>query len=169
MRSVEEMFRVDGKIALVTGGAGGIGLACAKALASAGADLILADIDDFKKVNDTYGHEAGDRALVCIAHILEGHCRKHKVVRWGGEEFLIVLLNVTRNEAFEISEQIRREVQNFPIFYNGIEFRCTLTLGLHAYQDQEGIEESIDRADKALYRGKRNGKNRSVWYENMMV
>ena len=130
--------------------------------------MILADIDDFKKVNDTYGHEAGDRALVCIAHILEGHCRKHKVVRWGGEEFLIVLLNVTRNEAFEISEQIRREVQNFPIFYNGIEFRCTLTLGLHAYQDQEGIEESIDRADKALYRGKRSGKNRSVWYENMM-
>ena len=80
----------------------------------------------------------------------------------------MVLLNVTKNEAFAISEQIREDVQNFPIFFNGNEFRCTLTLGLHAYHEQEGIEESIDRADKALYRGKRSGKNRSVWYENFM-
>ena len=80
----------------------------------------------------------------------------------------MLLLRTPVSYTHLISEQIRREVQNFPIFYNGIEFRCTLTLGLHAYQDQEGIEESIDRADKALYRGKRSGKNRSVWYENMM-
>ena len=127
--------------------------------------LILADIDDFKKINDTYGHDAGDLALVCIANILEGNCRQHKVVRWGGEEFLIILFDVTEEEAFQISEKIRTEVEMFPIFHENVEFSCTLTLGMHIYQESEGIEESINCADKALYRGKRSGKNCSIWYE----
>ena len=128
--------------------------------------LILADIDDFKKINDTYGHDAGDMALVCIANILEGSCRKHKVVRWGGEEFLIILFDVTRDEAFGISEGIRKEVEQFPFFYNNVQFKCSLTLGLHTYREQDGIEESINCADKALYRGNRSGKNCSIWFEN---
>ena len=78
--------------------------------------VILSDIDDFKKVNDTYGHEVGDTTLVCIANILEGACRKHRVIRWGGEEFLIILLSVTEEEAFAISEQIRKEVEQFRFF-----------------------------------------------------
>lgn len=127
--------------------------------------MILADIDDFKKINDTYGHEAGDMALVCIANILEAACRKHRVVRWGGEEFLVILISVSEAEAFAISEQIRQEVQDFRIYYDDHEFGCTLTLGLHAFHDHDGIEESINCADKALYRGKRSGKNRSVWYD----
>lgn len=126
--------------------------------------LILADIDDFKIINDTYGHDAGDMALVCIANILEANCRGHKVVRWGGEEFLIVLFGVTTQEAYQISEGIRREVESFRIFHDDGEFSCTITLGLHAYKEKEGIEESINCADKALYQGKRSGKNRSVWY-----
>lgn len=128
--------------------------------------LILADIDDFKIINDTYGHDAGDMALVCIANILEGNCRGHKVIRWGGEEFLIVLFNVTEQEAYQLCEQIRREIEAFPIFHGENEFCCTITMGLHEYKEKEGIEESIACADKALYRGKRSGKNRSVWYES---
>lgn len=127
--------------------------------------MILADIDDFKKVNDTYGHDAGDMALVCIANIIDGQCYKHRVIRWGGEEFLIVLLSVTEDEAFEISESIRKEVESFKIYHEDVEFSCTLTLGLHAFHDEEGIEESINRADKALYAGKRSGKNCSKWFE----
>lgn len=129
--------------------------------------VILADIDDFKSVNDTYGHEAGDMALVCIASIMEAHCRMHRVVRWGGEEFLIILFNVTESEAFEISESIRQDVEQFKIINKADEFSCTLTLGLHVYGQQEGIEECIACADKALYYGKRHGKNRSVWYESI--
>lgn len=129
--------------------------------------LILADIDDFKRINDTYGHEAGDQALVCIANILEAICRKHKVVRWGGEEFLMILFGVTESEAYGISENIRQEVEKFEIFHSEGSFNCTLTLGLHNYQEAEGIEESINRADKALYYGKRNGKNQSVWFEKI--
>lgn len=129
--------------------------------------LILADIDDFKNVNDTYGHEAGDMALICIANIMEANCRKHKVVRWGGEEFLIALFNVTEEEAFEISEKIRKEVEEFSIFSGEEEFSCTITMGLHIHEIREGIEECVDKADKALYYGKRHGKNCSVWYEDI--
>lgn len=129
--------------------------------------VILSDIDDFKKVNDTYGHEVGDTTLVCIANILEGVCRKHRVIRWGGEEFLIILLSVTEEEAFEISEQIRKEVEQFKFFHENGEFSCTVTLGLHGYNENEGIENSINFADKALYEGKRRGKNCSIWYEKI--
>lgn len=129
--------------------------------------FILADIDDFKKINDTYGHEAGDSALVYIANIMESVCRRFKVVRWGGEEFLVILLDVTEQEAMAISERVRTEVEQFVIPYGDGEFGCTLTLGLHWFQEQEGIEEGINKADKALYYGKRNGKNQSVWYESI--
>ena len=127
--------------------------------------LILADIDDFKKINDTYGHDAGDMALICIANIMENICRGHKVIRWGGEEFLIVLFSVTQKQAYEISERIRSEVESFKIFHESGEFTCSITLGLHVYDEREGIEKSISCADKALYCGKRSGKNRSVWYK----
>lgn len=129
--------------------------------------LILADIDDFKNVNDTYGHEAGDMALICIANIMEANCKKHKVVRWGGEEFLIALFNVTENEALGISEKIRKEVEEFSIFSGKEEFSCTITMGLHVHALTEGIEECVNKADKALYYGKRHGKNCSVWYEDI--
>lgn len=133
----------------------------------AGIYLLLADIDDFKQVNDTYGHDAGDMVLVCIANILEGICRRHKVIRWGGEEFLIVLFAVTQEEVNEISERIRSEVEHFPMFHDGHDFRCTLTLGIHSYQEKLGLEECINCADKALYYGKRRGKNCCIWYKNI--
>lgn len=128
--------------------------------------LILADIDDFKKINDTYGHDAGDMTLVCVANILEENCRDHKVVRWGGEEFLIVLFDVTEEEAFRISEKIRRDIESFPIYHGEQPFSCTITLGLHVYQEQLGVEENVNCADQALYCGKRSGKNVSIWYKN---
>lgn len=127
--------------------------------------FIMADIDDFKQVNDTYGHDAGDMALVCIANILESNCRRHRVVRWGGEEFLLILFNVTKDEAYELSEKVRRQVEQFVIPYGDKGFFCTMTLGLHIFHEQEGLEEGIGCADKALYYGKRHGKNQSVWYK----
>lgn len=129
--------------------------------------LILADIDDFKKINDTYGHEVGDTALVCIANIMEAICKQHRVVRWGGEEFLVVLFSVTEQEAEKISEQIRSDVEQFEIFHESGKIQCTLTLGLQVYHENESLEENIKYADKALYKGKRSGKNRSVWYKDI--
>lgn len=134
--------------------------------------LIMADVDNFKIINDTYGHDAGDVALICISNIMENICRRHKVVRWGGEEFLIILFAVTKEEADQISEQIRSEIEVFTIVHGDIQFQCTITLGLNAYCEDENIKVNIDKADKALYAGKRSGKNRSVWYqeiENMEI
>lgn len=128
--------------------------------------LILADIDDFKKINDTYGHDAGDATLVCVANIMEGVCRKHRVIRWGGEEFLIVLFSVTKREAEQISEQIRSDIEKFEVFHGNGKFTCTITLGLHEFREDMCVEENINCADHALYQGKRSGKNRCVWYKS---
>ena len=94
-------------------------------------------------------------------------CQKFKVVRWGGEEFLIALMNVTEEEAFGLSETIRRKVEQYTFFHDSVEFSCTITLGLHCYSEEEGIELNIKYADQALYYGKRHGKNCSVWYEEI--
>lgn len=127
--------------------------------------FVMADIDDFKKVNDTYGHDAGDMALVCIANILETNCRRHRVVRWGGEEFLLILFNVTSDEAFALSDRVRQQVEQFVMPYGSTGFSCTMTLGLHVFR--ENVEESISCADQALYYGKRHGKNQCVWFEDI--
>lgn len=130
--------------------------------------LIMADVDNFKMINDQYGHENGDVVLICISNIMESICRRHRVVRWGGEEFLIILFSVTTDEAFEISERIRKEVESFPVIPEDLDFTCSITLGLSVYDDSKDMKENIDKADRALYRGKRSGKNRSVWYDASM-
>lgn len=131
----------------------------------AGSVFVMADVDDFKGVNDKYGHEAGDVALICISNIMEDICLNHKVIRWGGEEFLIVLFSVTKEEAFQISEKIRTRIQDFSIICQDVEFSCTATFGLYAYHASESMEQNIEKADRALYRGKRSGKNCCVWYD----
>ena len=77
---------------------------------------------------------------------------------------LLILFNVTKDEAYELSEKVRRQVEQFVIPYGDKGFSCTMTLGLHIFHEQEGLEEGIGCADKALYYGKRHGKNQSVWY-----
>lgn len=127
--------------------------------------IVMADVDNFKGVNDCYGHEAGDEVLICISNIMEDICRRHKVIRWGGEEFLMVLFSVTENEAYGISEKVRIEVESFSLSHGSQVFSCTITLGICHYDDSKSLDENIAKADKALYIGKRSGKNRSVWYE----
>lgn len=126
--------------------------------------IIMADVDDFKKVNDQYGHETGDMVLVGISNIMESVCKRHKVVRWGGEEFVMILFTVSRNDAFALGEKIRKQVEELPFFFENTTFHCTVTLGLSVYDKSVDMKENIDRADRALYDGKRSGKNRSVWY-----
>lgn len=130
--------------------------------------IIMLDVDDFKLVNDCYGHEAGDMVLVCVSNIMEDICRRHKVARWGGEEFMVVLFDVLEEEAFSIAERIRREIEAFPFRYEGTSFQCTLTLGLCCYDREFTLEENIVRADKALYYGKKHGKNCCVWYDEQI-
>lgn len=126
--------------------------------------LVMIDVDDFKHVNDCYGHDAGDMVLVCISNIMESVCRRHKVVRWGGEEFLIILMAVTKQECYEVCEETRKEIQAFPFLQGNTTFYCTVTLGISLYDKEQSFKMNMTHADMALYRGKKTGKNRTVWY-----
>ena len=121
--------------------------------------LVMVDIDDFKKVNDSYGHEAGDTTLICIASMMEDICHGHVVARWGGEEFLIAMTDVRWSEAWDLCERMRQEVEAFPFVHGDNEFFCTITLGMAAYQKEESMKVNIKNADQALYVGKSSGKN----------
>ncbi len=127
--------------------------------------IVIVDIDDFKKVNDSYGHEAGDTALVCIASLMDGIFNKHVVTRWGGEEFLLILKDVTKEEALALCEQLREEVSEFVFVHGDITFFCTITMGVKEYCPDEDLRDNIQYADKALYEGKTTGKNKVVYYE----
>ena len=124
--------------------------------------LVMIDVDDFKHVNDCYGHDAGDMVLVCISNIMESVCRRHKVVRWGGEEFLIILMAVTKQECYEVCEEIRKEIQAFPFLQGNTTFYCTVTLGISLYDKEQSFKMNMTHADMALYRGKKTGKNRHL-------
>lgn len=125
--------------------------------------LIMCDIDDFKKVNDTYGHDFGDVVLKGVAKITTEQVReKGYVCRWGGEEILILLNNASEESSYRIAENIRRNVANKVFDLNEKWIHCSLTLGIALHEKRETVEETITRADYNLYRGKRGGKNAVV-------
>ena len=124
--------------------------------------LIMADIDDFKKVNDTYGHDCGDEVLITVSNIISDRVRKKDYVcRWGGEEILI-LLQADKDVAVQVAERICRDVAGAEIAYKEEKVRVTITLGVSAYQEGKSIRRMIDEADQKLYQGKNNGKNQVV-------
>lgn len=125
--------------------------------------LIMCDIDNFKKVNDTYGHDFGDVVLKGIASITSEHVKGHGYVcRWGGEEILILINNASKESSFYIAENIRKSVANRVFELNEKWIHCSITLGVALYNGSEPVEETITRADYNLYCGKRNGKNAVV-------
>lgn len=124
------------------------------------ATLILGDIDNFKQVNDTYGHECGDRLLKDVAELMKAVVPEQVVVsRWGGEEFLLLLPQVDLAEGYLIAEQIREVIETAVFAYKDQNFSITLTLGLAEFDPELGIDESIKKADEALYQGKKTTKN----------
>jgi diguanylate cyclase (GGDEF)-like protein len=125
--------------------------------------LILGAIDDFKVVNDLHGHEAGDRVLVEISHLLRQSLRTHdKVARWGGEEFLVLLPETDLEAAGHVAEQLRVSIE-LNLATSGKAFvPVTIIYGVNEYTNGAEISECIRLADKALYEGKVQGKNRVV-------
>lgn len=122
--------------------------------------LIMCDIDNFKSVNDTYGHDFGDVVLKGIASITSDQVKgQGYVCRWGGEEILILINNASKESSFRIAENIRRNVANRVFELNNKWIHCSLTLGVALYDGKESVEDTITRADYNLYCGKRNGKN----------
>lgn len=122
--------------------------------------VIMCDIDDFKAINDRFGHICGDKLLVEIANTLVETIRpEDQVARWGGEEFLVFLPETPLREAVKIAENLRNRVQALQIPCNGDFLHGSITLGVSEYQPPENINSALIAADQALYRGKQKGKN----------
>lgn len=125
--------------------------------------LIIADIDHFKNINDTHGHDCGDHVLTSIADIMRAVIREQDMLaRWGGEEFLFLLPETDTAGAAILAEKIRKTVESERIAYQDTAISVTLTFGVAPYDPETDIDVSIKRADAALYEGKRGGRNRVV-------
>ena len=123
--------------------------------------LVMMDIDKFKNINDTYGHQTGDQVLRTFAAVIRSILRKTDYCgRYGGEEFLIVLTQTDLQAAKVFAERIRVCVENsfFPDL--GPDSRVTVSIGLAEHRMQENIEKTISRADESLYKAKKGGRNR---------
>jgi diguanylate cyclase (GGDEF)-like protein len=123
--------------------------------------MVMIDIDFFKKVNDQYGHLVGDQVLRKITDILSLIIRKgDAVVRYGGEEFLLVIPGVGINIAATIAERARKKVESAVFTFGDTKFRVTISAGVAQNRRNETKDELIERADKAMYRAKESGRNK---------
>ncbi len=134
--------------------------------------LVIADIDHFKKVNDTYGHPVGDKILATVATVIRANLRKDVfVARTGGEEFAFILEGNTLDEVMQICERVRRSLEATP-FKNsktGVNYGpITISLGICMADSAEDPSDLYSKADVALYCAKNGGRNRSIPYEDGM-
>ncbi|MGD0586420.1 MAG: sensor domain-containing diguanylate cyclase [Oryzomonas sp.] len=128
---------------------------------NASSAVLLVDVDRFKRINDSRGHDAGDAVLVRLGKVLQHAVRPYDLmVRYGGEEFLVLLPLSKPLEALEVAERIRRTVQETPVYVDGEELSITVSIGVYAGAPIQDLLDAIARADEALYEAKRNGRNR---------
>ncbi|WP_449359334.1 sensor domain-containing diguanylate cyclase [Alishewanella longhuensis] len=123
--------------------------------------LIMCDIDHFKRINDTYGHAAGDLVIKSVAEIIRKSLRSTDIAgRYGGEEFAILLLDTTEDQAGYLAERIRRKISETEVVYNNQPIKFTMSFGLA--ERTPGIQDYVqwmEAADKALYTSKAQGRN----------
>ncbi|WP_158971894.1 sensor domain-containing diguanylate cyclase [Paraglaciecola sp. L3A3] len=129
--------------------------------------LIMLDIDHFKKVNDTYGHPAGDEVIKALAGIIQKTIRETDVAgRYGGEEFAIILPNTPVANVEFVSERLRRLVEKCVVDYAGINISFTISIGIAGFQKSyKDSAQWLESADKALYQAKAAGRNRVILSE----
>jgi len=128
----------------------------------------MLDLDFFKKVNDTYGHLAGDMVLKTIAGVVRQTIRAYDLLcRYGGEEFALLLLDLDAIDAFNLMERIRENVESAVTRYEGIEIKITCSIGIAEFLQMDTLESSIKKSDEALYIAKNCGRNQVKMFERM--
>jgi len=127
--------------------------------------IAMLDIDYFKKVNDTYGHDMGDKVIIQIADFLRSNTKAGDIVaRFGGEEFCIVIKDISKEGALKVLERIREEVESFSCKTDTTkDLHITVSIGATIFQEEESLEDNINRADMMLYNAKNGGRNQLLF------
>lgn len=124
--------------------------------------MLLLDIDNFKTINDQYGHPAGDLILREISALLKHNLRSCDVIgRWGGEEFIVLLTNTTSSNALKIAESLRHSIEKLCVHFECYTIYVTVSIGLTTLDHRNDFMISYKKVDQALYKAKNNGKNRA--------
>lgn len=122
--------------------------------------LLLIDIDHFKAVNDTHGHNAGDNVLRQVANMLQSELREDDIIgRWGGEEFVILLADTSPEQAFEVAQKLRERLANMTASTGSLSLKVTASFGVSHTEISRPLVDILARADDALYQAKREGRN----------
>lgn len=129
--------------------------------------LIMFDIDHFKKVNDTYGHQAGDEVIRQTARTLLASIRTTDIAgRYGGEEFAVILIDTNAEQSLYLAERLRRKIESLTVKFEALEICYTISLGVaQADPDMQDHSQWIVAADQALYQAKHGGRNQAVVYD----
>ena len=123
--------------------------------------IVFIDVDHFKFVNDTYGHDVGDDVLKMLSKTYVNAVRNNDFIgRWGGEEFLAIFTNCNEKTLLELSERIRVLVENSTMLANDTELKVTISIGATIVKPEDNYESIIKRADNLMYQSKENGRNR---------
>ncbi|MFZ7121808.1 MAG: GGDEF domain-containing protein [Eubacteriaceae bacterium] len=126
--------------------------------------LLMLDIDNFKSINDSYGHLEGDKVLIAISKIINQNITDEDfVVRWGGEEFIIVLNNISGKAAYFVGQRIRKEVARKKFTCDEKTYTVTMSIGIASTKSQISVNDFVYKADKALYKAKE--KKNAVEYD----
>lgn len=124
---------------------------------------IMLDVDHFKRINDSFGHQFGDEVIRMIGATLKKSLRKYDAAgRYGGEEFFILLPNSNQSQALMIAERFRKELESTPVYYDDDSITITASLGIAEFHPDESKEMWLRRTDKAMYQAKSNGRNSVV-------
>ncbi|AIT09209.1 hypothetical protein LO80_03955 [Candidatus Francisella endociliophora] len=143
----------------------GLSQVCDKFAADQSFSIIMIDVDHFKNINDNYSHKHGDQVLVALAKNIQLSCRSQDLaVRLGGEEFAIILLGSTKNQALQVAERLRKQIGKQVLSLDGQIINCTISCGLADSNDAKDVNKCIEYADEALYKAKKSGRNQSVVY-----
>ncbi len=128
--------------------------------------VLMIDVDDFKKINDTYGHDVGDQVLKNLAAVIKGNVRSSDIAaRFGGEEFIIFLPATNEEGAILVAERIRQGFKKLSVDVNGEKISTTVSIGIAVKEGKESLEELIKKADMALYEAKKHGKDKVVVFK----
>jgi diguanylate cyclase (GGDEF)-like protein len=126
--------------------------------------MVFIDIDGFKQVNDTLGHDAGDQILIEVGEILTGLIRTDDTAaRFGGDEFVLLLQRITPERLQRLSQEIRSKIEHLGAYFTGV----TASIGIARIHDREEFESILKQADAAMYSAKAKGKNQVIYFEDI--